>query len=154
MSKGNRIPLADAERIANEFCNTYLTGQYVICGSIRRKKPDVGDIDLMTTDKLEDIKTRGAEVIDGGDARINVKFKDMVFNIYHYELEYFGATEFFLTGPHHYNIGMRVRAKKMGYTLNQYGIFKGEQCLASKTEEEIFKVLDKPYKEPELRGVK
>ena len=60
----------------------------------------------------------------------------------------------YFTGPSGYNIGMRVRAKKMGLKLNEYGIFDRVTgaYLGGKTEDEVYKVLNKTPKLPELRA--
>ena len=42
-------------------------------------------------------------------------------------------------------------AVKKGLSINEYGIFKNDKCLASKTEEEIYDILGLPCFEPELR---
>ena len=49
---------------------------------------------------------------------------------------------------------MRVRAKKMGFKLNEYGIFDRVTgaYLGGKTEDEVYKVLNKTPKLPEFRA--
>ena len=65
-----------------------------------------------------------------------------------------GAALLYFTGPSGYNIGMRVRAKKMGFKLNEYGVFDRVTgaYLGGKTEDEVYKVLNKTPKLPELRA--
>lgn len=46
----------------------------------------------------------------------------------------------------------RSRAKAKGYKLNQKGLFKGAKLIAGATEEEIFKVLNEQYLEPNQRA--
>jgi DNA polymerase (family 10) len=40
---------------------------------------------------------------------------------------------------------------KKGLKINEYGVFAGEKRVAGKTEAEVFKMVDLPYIEPELR---
>ena len=47
--------------------------------------------------------------------------------------------------------GADDRAKRMGYKLSEYGLFKGEKVIASKTEEEIYETLGLAWIPPELR---
>jgi DNA polymerase/3'-5' exonuclease PolX len=51
---------------------------------------------------------------------------------------------------------MRTWALGRGYSLNEYGLkkVKGDDIFIScKTEEEVFKILEYPYKTPEQRDI-
>jgi DNA polymerase lambda len=64
-----------------------------------------------------------------------------------------------------FNRAMRLKANKMGYSLNQRGLWSGVtrdprnrmvkldrgSIIASETEEEIFKILGVPWQEPHER---
>jgi hypothetical protein len=65
-----------------------------------------------------------------------------------------GAALLYFTGPAGYNIGMRMRAKKLGMKLNEYGIFDRatDKYLGGETEDEIYQVLGKTPKTPEMRS--
>ena len=43
---GKRMTLDEAEKIAKVFC-AFFPGEAHVCGSIRRKKKEVGDIDVV-----------------------------------------------------------------------------------------------------------
>ena len=49
---------------------------------------------------------------------------------------------------------MRVRAKKMGFKLNEYGVWDRTSgtYLGGKTEDEVYKLLNKTPKLPEFRA--
>jgi len=153
-----KYPYKDALALANEFIRKFVGGEYVIAGSIRRKEAMIGDVDIMTAEPLSKIEAMSQYSLDvkkvrGGDQKLDVDYKKMRFNIYFAKPEYWGSMLFFLTGPSKYGIAYRVKAKKMGGWLNQYGLFDHEgKLIASKTEEAIYKAFDKPYKIPELRG--
>lgn len=158
MSNGIRISLASAEKIAKEFCQQFVP-QAIIAGSIRRKSPTIGDIDLMTKEPLKYIErmllSNGIPVIVNGTKIIHAVYKNITINIYYYENGYEGAMLMFLTGPSGYNIGYRQRALRMGLKLNQYGLFDANGCkIAGETEESVYKALGKQFKEPSIRGVK
>tara|TARA_B100000029_G_scaffold198553_1_gene196906 strand:- start:4822 stop:5307 length:486 start_codon:yes stop_codon:yes gene_type:complete len=62
-----------------------------------------------------------------------------------------GAALLYFTGPAGYNIGMRMRAKKMGLKLNEYGLWDGDVKIAGQTEQDIYSGLGKTYKDPSQR---
>ena len=47
---------------------------------------------------------------------------------------------------------MRNIAKKYGYKLNEYGLFKGSKNIYVESEEDIFKLLGMKYLEPQERN--
>ena len=55
------------------------------------------------------------------------------------------------TGSKQFNINMRNIAKKMGYKLNQEGLFKNNKQIILKTEKDFFKKLKMQYLFPEKR---
>lgn len=125
----------------------------IVAGSIRRKEPIVGDIDIMAMGKIDTLKnTKGMEVIKSGEKSITFMFEGHQVNLYSYKASFRGAMLLYLTGPGEFGVILRFRAKKMGYKLNQYGLWLGDKLVAAKTEEEIFKKLDLEYKTPEYRN--
>ena len=62
----------------------------------------------------------------------------------------------YFTGSGEFNLNMRAFAKKKGYTINEYGIYKlvngkkGDK-VDIQSEEDIFKILDLEYVEPHNR---
>jgi len=153
-----RRPYKDAVAIANEFIKKFVHSEYVIAGSIRRKEATIGDVDIITSEKMKVIATRiesniFARKINGGEKKMDIDFKSMRFNIYFALPFYWGAMLFFLTGPAGYSIAYRKMAKEKGWHLDQYGL-KDEHgdVIASRTESSIYKAFGKSYKQPELRG--
>jgi DNA polymerase (family 10) len=55
------------------------------------------------------------------------------------------------TGSKEHNTAMRARAKQMGLKMNEYGLFRGEDLVPCKDENEIFAALGLAYIPPELR---
>jgi DNA polymerase/3'-5' exonuclease PolX len=62
-----------------------------------------------------------------------------------------GSYYLYFTGSKDLNIRMRSMAKKDGLLLNQHGLWRGDICIASKTEEEIFEAMELDYIPPEKR---
>jgi len=79
-----------------------------------------------------------------------------------------GATLIYFTGDDIFNRSMRLKANKMGFSLNQRGLFAGVvrstkdrsvktnsgHIIASETEEDIFRMLGIPWVEPHERAVR
>jgi DNA polymerase/3'-5' exonuclease PolX len=65
----------------------------------------------------------------------------------------------YFTGPAQANVIMRVKAKRQGYRLNEYGLWKIGRTAATPptlvpgitTEKDIYAALGLPYKEPDAR---
>ena len=55
------------------------------------------------------------------------------------------------TGSKQFNINLRTKAKKLGYKLNQEGLFKNNKKINVRGEKGIFKKLKVPYLPPEKR---
>lgn len=55
MSNATRVPLAQAARVADQFVTLIAPAchQIVVAGSVRRKRPDVGDIEIVAQPKIE-----------------------------------------------------------------------------------------------------
>src|SRR5262249_24643382 len=69
------------------------------------------------------------------------------------EHESFGAAMQYFTGSKEHNIALRQRALKMGFTLNEYGLFRLEDNsrVAGETEEGVYRTLGLDWIPPELR---
>lgn len=53
------------------------------------------------------------------------------------------------TGSKGHNIGMRRLAQSRGWKLNQYGLYNSHDVrFPARSEQEIFRLLGKPYKQP------
>ncbi len=65
--------------------------------------------------------------------------------------ESFGAALHYFTGSKDHNVALRRIAIEKRLKLNEYGVFRGEQSIAGRTEEEVYAALGLPYIPPELR---
>src|ERR1035437_6726231 len=123
-----------------------------ICGSIARKRPDCGDVDLATTesdlpkivaileesmthypicDKLE--YTKGTKK---NPSKLHHGFaQGMKIEFYVGKDNAFGAICLFANGSGMFNVLQRRVALSKGYKLSQYGLFKDEEFVAGETEE-------------------
>jgi DNA polymerase/3'-5' exonuclease PolX len=122
------------------------------CGSFRRAKETVGDLDIVCfnrEDYLQNVSQLDF-IIGSGDKKtsglkmgrqVDIRVGDW-------------ATVLYLTGSKEFNISQRSIAKKMDFTLNEYGLFysNGTRLDTGNSEEEIFKHLGMEYVMPPLRG--
>lgn len=130
-----------------------------LAGSIRRKKPDVGDIDIIATSsdpeavmtafvsfpevekEIEKGKTRSSVRLTIG---IDADLRVVPDKVYGAALQYF-------TGDKRHNVLIREMAQKKGYKLNEYGLFKDGKLVACKTEKDIYDKLGLKMPPPEKR---
>jgi DNA polymerase (family 10) len=130
-----------------------------IAGSLRRKKEIIKDIDIVaSTQNSQNVMdfftslTEVDEVIAKGDTKssirlntgINADLRVVKDYQYPYALHHF-------TGSKEHNTAMRSLAKKLDLKMNEYGLFKGNDLVECRSEEEIFAVFGMDYIEPELR---
>jgi DNA polymerase (family 10) len=128
-------------------------------GSLRRGRETVGDLDLLVTGHdhagIADHFARFpglAQLLAKGEDKVSVKLQnDLQVDVRLLDRESYGAALQYFTGSKEHNVALRERAKKRGWKLSEYGLFKGEEALASRTEEGIYAKLDLPWIPPELR---
>src|SRR5688572_4283273 len=136
-------------------------------GSLRRGRDTVGDLDVLVTgdccthdERRADLIRKILEfpgvldVIAKGENKVSFKLRSgMQVDVRLLPPESFGAALQYFTGSKSHNVALRQRALKMGFTLNEYGLFrlKDEMRVAGATEKEIYAKLKISYIPPELR---
>jgi len=136
------------------------TSRIEIAGSIRRKKLNPTDIDIVAIpkdfDKLKAAIRSLGEWEQGGEHRYTIRVQGVKTEINFSTPESWGAMMLRFTGPPGGNIGLSSKAKNhkpRPWKLNQYGLFdENGKMIAGKTEESIYAAFGMPYKPPELRG--
>lgn len=151
------LPLA--ERVVAYLREHAPVQQISVGGSVRRQREMCGDIDILAT--AEDWKRvmeafvtmpEVARVVQHGETKSIVWLRDgiqadlRVLN----EASYGAALQYF-TGNKEHNIQMRSLAIGQGLKLSEYGLFRDEERVAGRTEEEVYEALGLRYIEPELR---
>ena len=133
------------------------------CGSLRRRKETVRDIDILAVSdspdkvisafihlpQVKDINAKGqtkSSIITRDGAQVDLRVV---------EKRSYGAAMVYFTGSKAFNIRLRQMAIRKGLKVNEYGVFKvkgdKETYLCGQSEEEVFKALGLPEIEPELR---
>ena len=160
---GGRRPLGLALPLAREIETRLLALPGVlraaVAGSIRRCKETIGDLDFLVAARdpvavsrafasmpeVEHVYARGerktlVRLSDGFDADLRVV-----------PAESFGAALAYFTGSKAHNVALRAIARRKGWKLNEYGLFRGTGRLAGASEEEIYAALGLSFVPPELR---
>ena len=126
-----------------------------LVGSIRRKEKNPIDVDIViipkNKEKIKQILIKKGKVIENGEKQFAVKINGVKVELYFVSAEDWGSALIAYTGSSGYSIGLRIRAKKRGLKLNQYGLFRGNKKIAGKTEKQVYEALGKEFKTPEQR---
>ena len=141
-----------------------------VAGSLRRRKEVIGDIDIVASAKdahcakLMDLFVADpnvATIVAKGNTKSSVVLKDGI----NCDLRIVRDEEFpfalnYFTGSKEHNVEMRSRARKYGWSLNEYGFSeldasekrgKAKRIVTCKDEVDIYKALNLEFVEPELR---
>lgn len=131
----------------------------VVAGSYRRHQETVGDLDILATgpqstgimdhliayDEVNQILSHGAtrtSVVLRSGLQVDLRLVP--------EASYGAALQYF-TGSKAHNISVRTLGLKRGLKINEYGVFREDQLIAGRTEEEVYAEAGLPYIDPELR---
>lgn len=159
--QGMKLALAAqyAEPIVTYLQEVTGVHQVVIAGSYRRCKETVGDIDILVTasdppkvlqafgnypqvrDILATGSTKATVILHCG---LQVDLRVVPKNSYGSALVYF-------TGSRAHNVAIRQLAKHRALKINEYGVFNGQDNIASHSEQAVYGAIDLPWIAPELR---
>jgi DNA polymerase (family X) len=111
--------------------------QAMLCGSVRRMQEDVGDLDYLVASDAPQAVVEAfvrlpavAEVYAQGVSRAQVFLKDgLQVDLKVVPPERWGAGMLYLTGSRAHSIRLRQRAIERGLKLNEYGVWRGTECL-------------------------
>jgi DNA polymerase (family 10) len=162
-AREQRWKLIDAEDVAEPLVR-YLRDisgvkQVEVAGSYRRRKETVGDLDLLVTAagsspvierfvKYDEV----AEIVSQGKTRSTVRLRSgLQVDLRVVPQVSYGAALYYFTGSKAHNIAVRRIAAGRKLKLNEYGLFRGDQRIAGRTEQQLVKALRLPLIPPELR---
>lgn len=156
-----RVPIEEGERIAAKVAEQLspLTKALVVVGSIRRRMLRVGDVEFVVLPKDlqefdKEVRSMGFSV--GSKLRIYKRMVDGIpVELYvAHETDEMGSMVLTRTGDYLNNVSMRAAAQRMGFKLNDYGIWKGKKAvLQSPDEREYYDFLGREWREPEQRSL-
>lgn len=165
-----RIPYAEAEtafcKIAAEvekvLEGTDSWSNHVMCaGSMRRRKRMIGDLDMVVCcsessfQLVLNMLSEKYRVLTRGEYKASFVIDEKValeLDIIRTDADQLPFQLLYLTGSKEFNIKMRAHAKRLGFLLNQKGLFwEGEHPVHCANEADIFRALQLPYVLPENR---
>ncbi len=163
-----RLLLFDALKTVEEILGFLKKYKEIInidpCGSLRRKKETIGDIDILCCvkegkerdiiEKFTELPVVKKVLACGGTKGSILTLSNIQVDLRVVPKEVYGAALQYFTGSKQHNIRLREIANKKGFTLSEYGVFKidkKEHPICGKTEEEVYKILGLQFIEPELR---
>lgn len=153
------LALPVATEIIDELKRTRGIGRVSTCGSLRRMKETVGDIDLLTEGKegrrIAEAFTRlqqAKEVLAAGSTKGSILTESGIqVDLRVVDPDSYGAALQYFTGSAAHNIRLREMAKRRGLKINEYGIFKGEERIGGRDEEDVYRAVGLSWIPPELR---
>jgi len=156
---GIAYPLS--QYVVESLKNNVQIDKIEVCGSIRRMKETIGDIDILVTsnspEKVMDYFTSMdivKEVVAKGDTKSTILTnEDIQIDVRVVEPISFGAAVQYFTGSKQHNVKIRELAIKKGFKVNEYGVFdvKTDKRICGEKEEEVYNILDLPFIPPEMR---
>nr|WP_198017639.1 DNA polymerase/3'-5' exonuclease PolX [Syntrophorhabdus aromaticivorans] len=149
----------EADAIKNRLVSVAAPEWVEVCGSIRRRKEIVRDMDiLVAADGHEKVTaffvsmSEVSEVLLTGDTKTSVRLRSGIeADLRVVRREEFPYALMYFTGSKEHNVRLRAIAKKKGWKLNEYGLFEDERPLPCGSEEEVYKALGLAFVPPELR---
>ncbi len=158
-----RVRLAEAKKDADRIVDDLLAADGVeqanVAGSCRRRRETVGDLDVLVTstdsgaamDALAE-HPLVESVLVRGDTKQRVRlFSGLEMDLRVVPDESYGAAMQYFTGSKEHNIVIRRRAVDRGLKVNEYGVFRDDELVAGRTEEEVYAAVDLSWVPPELR---
>lgn len=146
-------------KILKPYCNTI-----EIAGSLRRKKAYVKDIEIVaTTSDIKRLKNNlglylhrnKSRFIKSGNKYMNFEYKELIMiDLFIAEENNYGLIYLIRTGSALFSKNMLARWKKVsngGYSENGYLHDPAGKTYVTKTEDDVFKLLNLDYVPPELR---
>lgn len=163
--KDTRTPIVEALPVAVAIVEELLTLPEVkdadYCGSLRRFREDIGDIDILvsSTDPVAVMEHFVAmpavsEVIGQGDTKSSVVTRrGLQVDLRVVAPSQYGSALLYFTGSKTHNIHLRQLAIDRGWTLNEYGLsdVETDDVVASRTEKDIYQALGLSFVPSTLR---
>lgn len=164
-----RVCHADARPVVEEIVSALSALESVtqvsVAGSFRRCCETIGDLDVLATatDSAHVMNALAEhplveKVIARGDTKQRVRLRPVFDGVKKLELdlrvvpdESYGAAMQYFTGSKEHNIIVRKRALEQGLKVNEYGVYRDEEYVAGRSEEEVYAALGMPCFPPELR---
>lgn len=161
--KDRRTPLVEvygfAQSVAARIAAIDGVEGAVPCGSLRRFSETVGDIDIVvgTTQPATVHQTvlgfpEVVDIVGSGETKTSFLTREgLQVDVRTVMPDQLGSALLYFTGSKAHNIQLRQKSIHNGWLLSEYGLFDGDEVVASKTEADIYRALGMDYIPPTLR---
>jgi len=163
--KDTRTPIVEALPLAAAIVEELRSQPGVkradYCGSLRRFREDIGDIDILVSSTSPGPVMKHfvsmpavAQVIGHGETKSSiVTRRGLQVDLRVVQPAEYGAALLYFTGSKTHNIHLRQIAIDRGWTLNEYGLsdVETEEVIASRAEKDIYQALGLSLIPPTLR---
>ncbi len=154
---GDVLPVALSLR--EELARAQGVVRIEVAGSVRRFCETVSDVDIIASAPeaapvLEALARRNgvATVLGKGDSKCSVRLQDgLQVDLRVLPDEDFATALHHFTGSKAHHVRLRGRARDLGLTISEWGVFRGEEKLAVPDETALYRLLGMAYVPPELR---
>ncbi len=155
------LALSAAERMVAELEQSPLVEAAAYCGSLRRMKETIGDLDLLAaTHEPAGVMKLFANLpgvtgvaVQGSTKTSVITGEGLQVDLRVVAPDELGAALQYFTGSQEHNVRVREIAVKAGYKLSEYGLFtvEGNHKVAGETEDGIYQALGMQMPPPPMR---
>lgn len=161
--KDRRTPLVEvfglAHSLAARIGSLAAVEAAVPCGSVRRFSETIGDVDIVVASSDSAIVHQTvlefpevADVVGSGETKTSFLTREgLQVDVRTVAPDQLGSALLYFTGSKAHNIQLRQKSIDRDLLLSEYGLFDGEDVVASKTEEDVYRALGMEYVPPPMR---
>jgi DNA polymerase (family 10) len=137
-------------------------------GSLRRWRETIGDVDILATASDEAHAERimtafremSDEIVVSGPTKTSIRASSgagtgaggrLQVDLRVVRPECYGAALQYFTGSQAHNVAVRQVAIRAGLKLSEYGLFRGDELIASATEDDVYAALGMDWVPPPMR---
>src|SRR4029453_17305364 len=154
---GGVLPISRAVRPGGRAAAGVVRAE--VAGSVRRWCELVSDVDIVASAPeaapvLAVLARQSGcrEVLGQGDSKCSVRMDDgLQVDLRVLPDEDYATALHHFTGSKAHHVRLRGRARDLGLTISEWGVFRGEEKLPVPTEEALYALLGMSYVPPELR---
>jgi DNA polymerase (family X) len=140
------------------------TGRVEYAGSLRRWRETIGDVDILATAGddahagriMAAFREMSDEIVVSGPTKTSIRASTGAGGGLQVDLrvvrpECYGAALQYFTGSQAHNVAVRQVAIRAGLKLSEYGLFRGDELIASATEGDVYAALGMDWVPPPMR---
>jgi DNA polymerase (family 10) len=137
-------------------------GQVEYAGSLRRWRETIGDVDILATAEddahaeriMAAFRDLSDEIVVSGPTKTSIRADNgsgLQVDLRVVRPECYGAALQYFTGSQAHNVAVRQVAIRAGLKLSEYGLFRGDELIASATEDDVYAALGMDWVPPPMR---